>query len=289
LSISVRLIAGDSAYNAAPSAPASANPAESMNASSDKFVEYYASESLSDETLDRFSGIKRAVEHSARLFGMSPARWNVADVGCGAGTQCAMWARDGHTVHGIDINPDLIALGRERAAAEGLSVELGVASATELPWPNASMDVCLCPELLEHVADWERCLEEAVRVVRPGGIVYLSTTNRLCPIQQEFNLPAYGWYPARLKRHYERLAMSTRPDLANHAKYPAVNWFTYYQLSDYLAARGFRCLDRFDIAAAADHGRLRNTILAAITLAKPLRLLAHVATPGTTVLAQKVR
>ena len=31
-------------------------------ATSDKFVEYYASESLSDETLERFKGIKRAVE-----------------------------------------------------------------------------------------------------------------------------------------------------------------------------------------------------------------------------------
>ena len=78
------------------------------------------------------------------------------------------------------------------------------------------------------------------------------------------------------------------PELANHAKYPAVNWFTFYQLSAYLGARGFRCLDRFDIAAASNHGRLRNTILTAITVAKPLRLLAHVATPGTTVLAQKL-
>jgi 2-polyprenyl-6-hydroxyphenyl methylase/3-demethylubiquinone-9 3-methyltransferase len=258
-----------------------------MNATQDKFVEYYASESLSRETLERFAGIKRAVEQSARLFGLPLVKWSVADVGCGAGTQCAIWARDGHTVQGIDINADLIALGRQRAAAEGLSFQLEVGSAIDLPWPDESVDVCLCPELLEHVADWQRCLEEAVRVVRPGGIVYLSTTNRLCPAQQEFNLPAYSWYPARLKRHYEELATSTRPELANHAKYPAVNWFTYYQLSAYLGARGFRCLDRFDVAAASNHGRLRNTVLFAVTRVKPLRFLAHVAMPGTMVLAQK--
>jgi 2-polyprenyl-3-methyl-5-hydroxy-6-metoxy-1,4-benzoquinol methylase len=55
------------------------------------------------------------------------------------------------------------------------------------------MDVCLLPELLEHVADWQSCLNEAARVLRPGGLLYLSTTNVLCPRQQEFNLPLYSF------------------------------------------------------------------------------------------------
>jgi len=255
----------------------------------DKFVEYYAQESLSDETLERFGGIKRAVEYAAQLFALPHDRWNVADVGCGAGTQCTLWARDGHSVCGIDINADLIALGRARAAEAGVEIRLDVGTATSLPWADESVDICLCPELLEHVADWETCLAEVIRVVRPGGIVYLSTTNRLCPMQQEFDLPLYSWYPAGLKRHYERLATSTRPELANHAKYPAVNWFTYYQLRGYLGKRKFRCLDRFDVAAVADQGLARNAILAALKIVPPLRFLGHVATPGTTVLAQKLR
>jgi 2-polyprenyl-6-hydroxyphenyl methylase/3-demethylubiquinone-9 3-methyltransferase len=258
-----------------------------MQSTSDQFVEYYATESLSPETLERFAGIKRAVEHAAQLFGAAQRPWRVADIGCGAGTQCALWARDGHEVDGVDINAELIELGRARVAAEKLAVRLEVGSATSLPWPDASMDVCLCPELLEHVADWRSVLSEVVRVLRPGGITYLSTTNSLCPVQQEFDLPGYSWYPARLKRHYERLATTTRPELVNHAKYPAVNWFTYYGLRDELAKQGFRCLDRFDIAAAVDRGALRNSLLGAVRALPPLRFLAQVATAGTIVFAQK--
>ena len=76
------------------------------------------------------------------------------------------------------------------------------------------MDVCLLPELLEHVADWQSCLKEAPRVLRSGGLLYLSTTNVLRPRQEEFNLPLYSWYPGPLKRYCERLAMTTRPALA---------------------------------------------------------------------------
>jgi len=110
------------------------------------------------------------------------------------------------------------------------------------------MDVYVVPELLEHVVDWEGVLNEAARILRPNGVLFLSTTNALCPVQNEFNLPLYAWYPAFMKRHYERLAVTTRPEVANYAKYPAVNWFTFYSLRSALRARGFnRFLDRLDM------------------------------------------
>ncbi len=62
--------------------------------------------------------------------------------------------------------------------------------------------------------------------MRPGGVLYLTTTSCLCPSQMEFRLPLYSWYPGFLKRRYERLAKTTRPELANFAIYPAVHWFS---------------------------------------------------------------
>jgi SAM-dependent methyltransferase len=141
------------------------------------------------------------------------------------------------------------------------------------------------PEVLEHVADWRSCLSEAVRVLRPGGLLYLSTTNRLCPVQQEFDLPLYSWYPGPLKRRYERLSVTTRPELVNHAKYPAVNWFDFYSLSRASELQGLVCLDRFDVAALGAHSGLGKFVLTAVTRAMPLRLLAHLATPYTTIFA----
>ena len=49
--------------------------------------------------------------------------------------------------------------------------------------------------------------------------MYISTTSKLCPIQEEFNLPWYSWYPAPLKRYFERRAVTDWPAIANYAKY----------------------------------------------------------------------
>lgn len=150
------------------------------------------------------------------------------------------------------------------------------------------MDVCIAPELLEHVADWQSCLDEFVRILRPGGVLYLSTSNVLCPVQQEFDLPLYSWYPAPLKRRYERLAVTTRPELVRHAKYPAVNWFSFYGLRRELSHRGMRSMDRFDFIDSASRSRLKCLAATVIRSLPPVRLLAHIATPNTMVVAVKV-
>ena len=258
-----------------------------MSTSHGAFVSYYADASLQQATLDRFAATKRAVTAAVQYFGLPSRRWNVADIGCGVAAQCAMWARDGHAVFGVDINAPLIELGRERIAAAKLEVELTVGSATQLPWPDATMDICLCPELLEHVAEWQQVVHEAVRVLKPGGVLYLSTTNRLCPVQEEFALPGYSWYPGWLKRRYEKLSVTTRPELVNHAKYPAVNWFTTAGLSRYLASLGLKSLDRFDVAYLGGGSAARRAALGLIRAVPPARFLAHVMTPYTVLFSYK--
>ena len=73
------------------------------------FYQYYAGESLNAATLERFAATQAAVVRAARHFGLQQQAWRVADVGCGAATQCALWARAGHRVFGVDINEPLSA------------------------------------------------------------------------------------------------------------------------------------------------------------------------------------
>ena len=110
-----------------------------------------------------------------------------------------------------------------------------------------SIDVCLVLELLEHVAEWQACRDECARVLRPGVIVYLSTATKVYPVQDEFDLPLYSWYLVPLKRYFERLARTSRPDLVSYAKYPALHGFTFVCLRMALASRGFSSSDRFDV------------------------------------------
>ena len=250
-----------------------------------EFVEYYEKESLTEATRRRFQGILDNMVRLAARMGRHLDNCVVLDIGCGPGTQSMLWAEAGHRVTGVDINASLIEIANARAGGLGLDVKFRVGSATELPFESGSMDVCLMPELLEHVAQWETCLSEALRVLKPDGLLFLSTTNFLCPIQAEFNLPLYSWYPSRIKRHFERLAVTTRPELANHARYPAVNWFSFYGLKRYLSSRSMTSFDRFDAMDAASRSPMQRASLYMIRRLPPARFLAHVLTPGTAVYA----
>jgi 2-polyprenyl-6-hydroxyphenyl methylase/3-demethylubiquinone-9 3-methyltransferase len=251
------------------------------------FFDYYERASRSERTLGRFTRIRDRAIALMREQGDVREAFDVLDVGCGAGAQSMLWAELGHRVSALDVNGPLVQVGRQRAAERGLEVRFEVGTATALPYPDASFDVCLMPELLEHVANWKACVQEAVRVLRPRGLLYLSTTNALCPRQSEFDLPGYSWYPGFVKRRYERLAVTTRPELVSHATYPAVHWFTPYGLKDYLGRFGLHAFDRFDVMDLRGRSALQRIAIGACRKSRLVRFLAYVATEGTTLFALK--
>lgn len=259
------------------------------NRNDPRFVQYYERESATERAETRALGIMAAVLRARAREGLATEQLQVADIGCNAGTQSRCWLERGHTVRGLDISRDLVALAQRRNAEFGERARFEVGSATAVPWDSASFDVCLLPELLEHVDDWMSCVREGVRLLKHGGSIYLSTTNVLCPVQQEFTLPAYSWYPAPLKRHFVRLSTSTRPDLVNFASYPALHWFSPYQLARFLRDLGAVSRDRFDLIDVDNKGAAARFLVGAVRALPPLRFIAHVLTPSTVLVAHKIR
>lgn len=251
------------------------------------FFAHYAEQSESAGTRQRFTQVQEKALKLLASRRADAAHLRVLDIGCNAGTQARMWAKLGHEVTGLDVNEPLLELARSRARDDGLSIQFDVGTATALPYADASFDVCLLPELLEHVGDWESCLREAVRVLKPGGVFFVSTTNALCPKQQEFNLPLYSWYPGFVKRHVEKLAVTTRPDLANHARYPAVHWFTVYGLSRFPGRLGIECFDRFDLIETRGRPALQRAALWCVRQFGVLRFCGHVMTAATSIMGIK--
>jgi 2-polyprenyl-6-hydroxyphenyl methylase/3-demethylubiquinone-9 3-methyltransferase len=264
------------------------NAAGGLDTSTDeRFLQYYQEQSLSEATLGRFERLVDLILKS--MAGRDrDGPFDVIDVGGGAGTLARMFARVGHRATCVDLSADLLAVGEQRAKEEGLNVRFLNCSATDVPLPEAGFDVCVVPELLEHVADWESVLDEAARLTRPGGVLFLSTTNALCPKQDEFNLPLYSWYPGFLKRRYERLAVTTRPEVANYAKYPAVHWFTFYSLRDALRRRGFNAFhDRVDMIETRIAGTSRAEVAKWLRRIPLARLGVQFVTPNSIILAFK--
>lgn len=251
----------------------------------EEFYDYYKEESLKKSTIDRLKRIrdtvlKKASKKQNQIF-------NIADIGCGAGTLSMLLANKGHHVHAIDVNEPLVELAKERAKEEGLDIDYQIGTATKLPWDSESIDICIVPELLEHVKEWRECLDEFSRILKPGGILYLSTNNTLCPKQQEFDLPLYSWYPNPIKRYCEKLAITTHPQIAGHATYPAVNWFTFYSLKKEFDNRNMSSVDRFDLSDDKKSSALKKLLITLIKNVPIARLIGHIFTPYTLIVGEK--
>ncbi|GAA4429727.1 class I SAM-dependent methyltransferase [Actinokineospora soli] len=94
----------------------------------------------------------------------------VLDVGGGPGYFADAFRGEGAVYLGLD--PDVGELSARGAPAEGMIR----ASGTALPVRDGGVDVCYSSNVLEHVSDPDRMLDEMVRVTKPGGTVFVSFT-----------------------------------------------------------------------------------------------------------------
>ena len=106
----------------------------------------------------------------------------VLDVGCGRGEILRHCARLGARAYGIDYADVAVKMSRDVARAEASTVNqaaIGVyrADAKFLPYPEATFDRVLAFDVVEHLFPWEldAALQEARRVLRPGGMLAIHT------------------------------------------------------------------------------------------------------------------
>jgi len=106
------------------------------------------------------------------LAELEPPYGRVLDVGCGTGVLTRPLAEvpGVSEVVGVDIAPSLLERARELAAdLSAISFEEG--DARSLPFEDGAFDAAVFDSTLSHVPGPERALAEALRVIRPGGVL----------------------------------------------------------------------------------------------------------------------
>lgn len=132
----------------------------------------------------------RTVENSAAYLAgrLEPGR-SLLDVGCGPGTLTVDLARrlaPGRVV-GIDAEEGVLEEARAHAAAAGVdNVEFHPGEAYALAFDDGSFDLVHAHQVLQHLAEPARALDEMARVCRPGGTV----------AARDADYPSFAWYPA---------------------------------------------------------------------------------------------
>jgi 2-polyprenyl-3-methyl-5-hydroxy-6-metoxy-1,4-benzoquinol methylase len=150
------------------------------------------------------AGIARGQE-IVRVVGqhIDPRGARVLDAGCGFGGTSIAFARAGARVQAVDFDHDYVRAARARAAGDRGRADacFHQASVTDLPFGAGTFDVVVCADVLEHVASQERTIAEIARVLRRGGMTYLSFPNRLSPHNlvrdPHYHLPGISVLPRR--------------------------------------------------------------------------------------------
>ena len=104
----------------------------------------------------------------------------VVDVGCGGGILTEGLAKAGADALGIDLSEDLIDIADLHGLESGVTAHYQKISAEQLAAEQAaSFDHVTCMEMLEHVPDPASIIQACATLVKPGGMVFFSTLNRV--------------------------------------------------------------------------------------------------------------
>ncbi|KAF5097992.1 hypothetical protein D0Z00_002207 [Geotrichum galactomycetum] len=124
---------------------------------------------------------QRAEQETQQLF--SSAKFEVLDVGCGGGIVAECLARQPYTsrVRGIDLSPDVLKVAQAHRETDPILVkklDYRLIELEKLKENNEQYDIITMFEMLEHVPYPSEVLKEALNLLKPGGLLFLSTINR---------------------------------------------------------------------------------------------------------------
>lgn len=128
------------------------------------YDQYYSESNLSVPAF-----VRERVGEIVKGFSLYRTTGNFLDIGFGAGTMLEIAKDSGWNAHGLEVSKPAV------LHARSLGFEVFHGSLAEARYPNGYFDVIAASEILEHLADPAVELREAVRILRPGGLLWATT------------------------------------------------------------------------------------------------------------------
>mgnify|MGYP002395414023 CR=1 FL=1 len=164
--------------------------------------------------------------HSTSLHGLT-----VLDIGCGTGGVAISSAAMGGYVVALD--PDIRRLSVARVWAKALSNEVNLvrASALHLPFIQSAFKIIFLIDILEHVKNQIRAIEETVRALSPEGRILIKMGNRLFPYEPHLKMFFASYFPNCL---VNAIAVRRKIFSVYYSSYSDIHLLTYPQLNSLL-------------------------------------------------------
>jgi 2-polyprenyl-3-methyl-5-hydroxy-6-metoxy-1,4-benzoquinol methylase len=175
---------------------------------------------ISDAHYQQTDEYERSSKQQMRSLVPVAPHCRILDVGCGTGLNAERLSKLGHTVVGIDLSSVAIA----KFCDKGLEGHVVDIEAGTLPFADGSFDIIYASEVIEHSVDTADFLAKLFRILKPGGLLLLSTPNS-------------AFWPYRILGCLGRTA--------SEYQHPGhVRFFSRRSLRDAVEAAGFQ-IDRF--------------------------------------------
>src|SRR5271166_7130868 len=174
-----------------------------------------------------YRGRRTVIESVVSGLGLPPNA-RILDAGCGSGRNMLELTRHG-TVTGIELSQTSVVLARGRETGDVIA-----GSVLEMPFADASFDLAVSLDVIEHLEDDLAALRELRRVVAPGGALLVT-------------VPAYQWLWSghdEINHHFRRYTRSSLLAVAREAGWEPVRT-TYFNSLLLPVAIALRVLDRF--------------------------------------------
>lgn len=164
------------------------------------------------------------------------------DLGCAQGNLALLAAEAGLESYAVDLRLEFLRYAGQKY--ERGRFQRVASDATHLPFPNSFFDAVVWGEVIEHVAYPENILAEIARVMRPGGVLLVTTPNGA---RLRTGLPTFSQVADRSRLESRQF----QPDSDGH-----LFLFTRKELAAVLAQSGFRVVSQSLYATPWISGRL---------------------------------
>lgn len=193
-------------------------------------------EQMIEAHLNEFVESSLADNLAAVIAGGSQAGATLLDIGAGYGAFVLACRKHGLDATGFELAPFEIDISRRRLVRVEPGADPKVVfregDAGRLPFPDDSFRIVTLLNVLEHVPDYRMVLAEAVRVLRPGGRLFVVCPN-YAALRQEahYHVPWLPFFPRQLASAYLRL-LGRNPGFFQQHIYYCTNWGVLCALSD---------------------------------------------------------
>ncbi len=141
-------------------------------------------------------------------FNMAKGK-KLLEIGHGIGTDLLTFCEGGAEVYGIDITEEHHKLATLNFKLHNKNALLKICDSANIDFPSTYFDVVYSHGVLHHTPDTVRCISEAYRVLKPGGLFILSLYHKYSAFHVAYKLFYEGLLHGKLKKLGYRGLMAT--------------------------------------------------------------------------------